>query len=105
MQTNGSLRNAVTRGDRECHAKLGDGFINAAEPPQSKPSLSEEDGPKGRVMGRECEDVRLRTPALISISRKIFCTNAAKEKKSQNEAPHLSSLSCVCRKSEKQSDV
>ena len=26
MQTNGSLRNAVTRGDRECHAKLGDDF-------------------------------------------------------------------------------
>ena len=31
MQTNRSLRNVVTRGDCECHAKLGDDFLFAPE--------------------------------------------------------------------------
>ena len=33
VQTNRSLRNLVTRGDCECHAKLGDDLTNAAKPP------------------------------------------------------------------------
>ena len=31
MQTNRSLRNVETRGDCECHAKLGDDFLFAPE--------------------------------------------------------------------------
>ena len=34
-----------------------DAIEYAAEPLPAKPSLSEEGAPKGRVMGRECEDV------------------------------------------------
>ena len=48
----------------------GDDFNNAAEPPPVKPSFGGGWPRRGRVMGRECENVRLRTPFLNSFLQK-----------------------------------
>ena len=101
VQTNRSLRNVVTRGDCECHAKLATFFICAVGVPSSGLTATFLQR-KAKAVRASRDFIKMREAHplfLISISRKIFCTNAAKEKKNPNEAPHLSSLSCVWQKS------